>query len=161
MGLPRIELRNAPVPGEPGRVAHDPAQAGMVGVLVLDKGRREHDPGAHPPDDGGERDRVRRLRVELGVAVELDELDRRPELPRGLPRLGGALRGGAVRRGLAAGADDQVGRPARPGLLRDDAAAAELDVVGMGAERQEGRKFRKGLHSRLHRSGRWCLGSRR
>ena len=89
--------------------------------------------GAHPDD------------IEFGcggvIAVEFEELERRTEqrrTPLGLERPPG---GSAMRRRLAPRADDQVRRPACASLQRDDTAAAELDVVGVGAECQKRRNF--------------------
>ena len=72
------------------------------------------------------------------VAVEPEELDRRAEDFRGPLRLGGAPGRRAVGAGLAARANDQVHRPARAGFAGDQAAAAELDVVGVRAKGEEG-----------------------
>ena len=57
------------------------------------------------------------------------------------------------------GPDDE-GVYAAPGvgLARNHAAAAKLDVVGMGGEREHGRGVRRGSRSRLHRSVRWDRG---
>ena len=116
----------------------------MIRVLVLDDGRRQHDGRPDPPEHARQPDRVRDADFQVGIAVELEELERRTEqrgAPLGLER---PLGGRAVRRRLAPRADDQVRRPAGAGLQRDDAAAAELDVVGVGAERQERRTLRQG-----------------
>ena len=82
---------------------------------------------------------------EVGVAVEFEELERRAEQRRGPLGLRQSARSGVPwRRRLAARADDQVRRPPGAGLQHDDAAAAELDVVGMGAEGQQRRTLRQG-----------------
>ncbi len=133
----------------------------MVGVLVLDEAGGQHDPRPHPTDHAREPDRVGGADFQMGVAVELDELERRAEDGGGLLGLERPTLGGAVRPGLAPRADDQVRRPAASGLGDDDPAASELDVVGMGAECQERRAFRWGGRHRLHRTDRSRRGRHR
>ena len=119
--------------------------------------------GRTPADHAGQADRVRGLLLEVGVAVELDELQRTRRAARAPAwHSSQSLLRRAVGGRLAARADDQV-RPARPARVsqRDDAAAAELDVVGMRAEGQQRRRLRRGCRRRLHRSGRWCRGRHR
>ena len=71
------------------------------------------------------------------IAVEFDEFDRRAQERRRLFGLGGSLRRRAVGRRFAARTDDEVSLPAGPRFLRDDAAAAEFDVVGVRAKGQQ------------------------
>ena len=78
------------------------------------------------------------LLLEVGVAVELDQLQRRAERPRAGPALLQSLLRRAVAGRLAARADDHVRRAPGAGLQGDDAAAAEFDVVGMSSRRPAG-----------------------
>ena len=155
------QLGDAAVPGDAGGVANEAAEPGVVGVLVLDRGGRQHDGRPQPPDHAGEPDRVGGLGFQAGVTVELDQLQRRAQNRRRVPALQGALLGGAMGGRLAARADDHVDRAAGADLQGDDAAAAELDVVGMGAEGHQGRRLSSGVRHRLHRPARWCRGRRR
>ena len=138
------QLLQAAVTREPGRVADQAAEAGMVRVLVLDEARRQHDGRPDPPEDARQLDRVGGADFQMGIAVEFEELERRTEQRGGPLGLERPLGGRAVRRRLAARADDQVRRPAGAGLPRDDAAAAEFDVVGVRAEGQQRRTLRQG-----------------
>ena len=144
VGGPRLELPDPAVAREAGGVAHQPAQDGMIRVLVLHRSGREHDLRAHAADDRGELQGRRHARLEMRVAAEVGELDRRAQQFRRRPRLPGALRGRSVGRGLPPGAHHKEGGAARPGLAGNDPAAPELDVVGMSAKRQKG--FRAGRH---------------
>ena len=140
----------------------------MVGVLVAGQARGEHYPRPDPPDDRGQGQDMGRLGLEPRVPVELDILERRPEQGRGPTGLPGPHGRGAVRRRFAPRADDQVRGATRQGLARDDPAARELDVVGVRAEGEQGRRaggpgpgLRACLRSRLHRIGRWHPCSRK
>ena len=111
----------------------------MVGVLVLDRRRGQDDGRTQPPDHAGQADRVGGLLLEVGVAVELDELQRRAEhAPR--PGSASSVRSSGVP-WVADSPREQTtrcaGRPARVSS-GDDAAAAELDVVGMSSRRPAG-----------------------
>jgi len=127
----------AAVAGEPRGVAHELAEAPVVGVLVGHERGGEDDGGSVPAQETGERDRVRGLHLEVRVAVELEEFEGDAEERGGTLGLGGALGGGAVGAGFAAGADDAVRGAARAGLGGEDAAATEFQIVGMSAEGEE------------------------
>ena len=92
------------------------------------------------------------LLLEVGIAVELDQLQATRRAPCAGPALLQSFLGRAVAGRLAARADDHVGRAPGAGLEGDDAAAAELDVVGMTTERQQGRRLRSGVRHRLHQA---------
>ena len=89
------------------------------------------------------------------VAVEFNEFHRRTQNRRRLFRLGHPLRRFAVRCSFAARANDKMRRAAGAGFFRNDATAAEFDVVGMRAEGQQRRGFRTGFRCRLHRHALW------
>jgi hypothetical protein len=82
------------------------------------------------------------------VTVELEELEGGAEDLGGGLGLAGAEGRGAVGAGLAAGADDEVDGPSGAGLARDDAAGAELEVVGVRTESEEGREVLSGRHEK-------------
>jgi hypothetical protein len=138
MGGARAELRHPPVAGEPGRVPDYPPETRMVRVLVLDEARREDDPGPI----------LRMMAASLSAWAALASSWASPSSSTNssvAPRIAAAFRASAERtagvpcgRGLAAGADDEVGGPPGARLGGDHAPAAELDVVGMRAEGQEG-----------------------
>jgi hypothetical protein len=77
------------------------------------------------------------LQPEVGVAVEFGELEGGPEDLGGGLGLAGADGGCAVGAGLAAGTNNQMDGPAGAGLTGDDAAGAELEVVGVRPEGEE------------------------
>ena len=99
--------------------------------------------------------------LKADVAVEFDKLHRRAEQCRRFFRLGDPLRGRAMAGRFAARADNKVRRAAGADLPRDNAAAPELDVVGMRAKGQQRRGFTKGFRCRLHRNGQLYHGLRR
>src|SRR5206468_10148166 len=99
------------VPRQPGRVADQAAEAVMIRVLVLDDGRRQDDGRPDPPEYARQPDRVRGADFQVGIAVELEELERRTEQRRTSLGLEGPLGGRAIRGRLAPRADDQVRRP--------------------------------------------------
>ena len=84
---------------------------------------------------------------EVRVAAEIDELDGGAEDRSGFFSLLRAFGGRAVCAGFAARADDEMGGVAGLGFARDDAAATELDVVGVRAEGEK----RGGLVRQGHR----------
>ncbi len=51
----------------------------MIGMLVLDETRREDDTRPHAPQNARQGDGVSRPDFEVGIPIELDELDRGPE----------------------------------------------------------------------------------
>ena len=126
----------------------------MIRMLVLDQAGCEHDAGLHPAQDARQPDGVRGFDFEMGVAVQFDEFDRRAQQGCGLLRFGHTLRRRAVGTGFTAGTDDQVDRASKEAFLRDDPAAAELDVVGVRSKDEERRGVRRECRCRLHRNGR-------
>ena len=113
----------------------------MIGMLVFHQARRQHDRRPHAPENGRQLDGVRGTDFKMGIAVELDEFQRRAQDLRGLFCLARCAVRRAVRAGLAARADDEVRRPARRGFRSAiDAAAPEFDVVGVRAKREQRRR---------------------
>ena len=149
------EFIQSSVTGEPGGVAHEFPQPPMIGVLILDEAGCEDKARLEAPDRTSQFDGVCGFDFEMGIAVEINELDGCTQQGRGFFRLGHPLIRRAMRSGLTAGADDEVNVPAIARFLRDDSAAGEFDVVRMRAEDQQRRHFRWGGRYRLHRSGRW------
>ena len=113
------QFLHAAVTGEPGGVPHQLSEPRMVGVLVFNQARREHDARPHAPENTGQFDGVSDTDFEMGVAVELDEFERRAEQRGGFFCFGGSLRGRAVGCGFAARADDKMRRAAGARLARD------------------------------------------
>ena len=110
------------------------------------------------PHTSGQRDGVSRAKLEMRVAIELDELEQRAQqFGRGLG-FGHSLFGAAMRAGFAFRTDDQVNAAASAGLQGHDGTAAELDIVRMGTEDQERSRFRVGGRCRLHLLARSSLG---
>jgi hypothetical protein len=77
-------------------VAHEAAEAGVIGVLIFHEAVGKHDSWAVATNERREGDRVRRGDFKVGIAGELDEFVRCAQQRRGLGRLGGAFCGGAV-----------------------------------------------------------------
>jgi len=73
---------------------------------------------------------------QMRIPVQFDKLNRRAKERGGFFCLGHALRRRAMSPGFAARANDKMRRATSAGFFRDDAAAPELDVVGMRAEDQ-------------------------
>ncbi len=122
----------------------------MIRMLILDEARGENDARPHPAQNAGQRDGMGRPDFEVGVSIELDELDRRAEERRGSPRFSDALLGLAVRRRFAARAHDEMRRTPGKRLLHDHPAATELDVIRMCAEGQHRQSVRGVARCRLH-----------
>ncbi len=138
------QFRQAAVAGEARGVAHECAESPMVGMLILLGGRREHESRTQAAKHGGEPDGVGGFDFEVGVAVELEEFDGGTEMFCGGLGFLRALGRRAVGARLATRADHEVHGPAGTGLAHDDATAAKFDVVGMGAEGDKRRAFRRG-----------------
>ena len=109
-------------------------------MLVFHQARRQHDAGPDAPDDPRQFDGVSGADFQVRVAVEFEKFDRGAQQRGGFFGLGGALLRRAVAAGFAARADDKMRLASGPGFLRDHAAAAEFDVVGMRAEGQQRRE---------------------
>jgi hypothetical protein len=115
----------------------------VIGVLVLLYGGREHDGWFDAPDDGGEFAGVGGTDFEMGVAVELDELNGGTENFCGVLGFFSAFGRRSIGASFAARANDEMDWASGLRFAGDDAAAAELDVVGVGAEGKE-RKIKSG-----------------
>ncbi len=137
MGRLVAQLGESAIAGEAGGVAHETAEAGVVGVLIFDQGRREHQRRAMTAEQSREAQRVRGADLEAGVSVELDKFERGAEQRSGAFGLGDALGGSAVAAGLATRADDEVGRAAGACFEGDNGADSKLDVIGVGSENEE------------------------
>ena len=87
-------------------------------------------------------------------------LDRRPENLRGFFRFDRPLLRRSMAGRFAARADHEMRRPARAGFLGDDAPAGEFDVVRVGAEGQQRRKFSRFRYT-LHGDALWYHDSRK
>src|SRR5205814_9416116 len=114
----------------------------MIRMLVLDDAWGENDARPHPAQNPGQRDGMGRPDFQVGVSVELDELDRRAEERRGSPRFCDALLRLAMRRRFAARAHNQMRRSPGKRFLHDHTAASELDFVsmcGLGEQRKTNR----------------------
>jgi hypothetical protein len=72
----------------------------------------------------------------MGVTIQLDKFNRCAKECSGFLRLGHALRRCAVSSSFAPRADNEMRRATGAVFFRDDATAAEFDVVGMRAEGQ-------------------------
>ena len=156
VGGERLEFGQSTVASEARGVAHEAAEAGVIGVLIFHEAGGEHDSWAVAPNQRREGERVRRGDFKVGIAGELDEFVRRAQQRRGLGRLGGAFRGGAVGARFAARADDAVHGPTSRGGLSDNPAHAKFEIVGVGAKGEEGSEFRH--RCKLRRSGLWGHG---
>ena len=130
VGRRGAEFGDTTVAGEAGGVTDNFSKHGVVGVLVFGDGRREDDRRAHPADDRGDGERVREGWDEVGVAAEIGEFEGGAEKRSGFLGLGGALGGGAVGAGFAAGADGEMDGAASGRFQSDDPAGAKFDVVG-------------------------------
>src|SRR6476660_7694943 len=108
----------------------------MIRMLVLDDAWDKNYARPDPAQNPGQRDGMGRPDFEVGVSVELDELDSRAEKRCGFPRFYDALLRLAMRRRFAARAHDQMRRPPGKRFLHDHPAATELDVIRMCAEGQ-------------------------
>ena len=80
----------------------------MIGMLVFDQTRREHDAGPHAPDDFCQFDGVSGANFQMRIAVQFDEFNRCAEQRGGFFCLGRALFGRAVRAGFAARTNDKM-----------------------------------------------------
>ena len=125
----------------------------MVGVLIFHQARREHDARPHAPENTGHANGVRNADIKMGIAAEIDKLQRRTEERRGLFRLGDPLRGCAMGGRFAARAHNKVRLTAGADLTRDNAAAPELDIIGMCPKSQQRREFTRGFRYTLHEDG--------
>lgn len=150
------EFGEATVAGEAGGVAHELAEAPVVGVLVGHEGGGEDEAGPVAAEETGEGEGVRGFHLEVGVAVEFEEFEGDAEEGGGALGFGGAFGGRAVGAGFAAGADDAVHGAAGAGLGGEDAAATEFQIVGVGAEGEEG-----GEHGEERGAGRGERGAGR
>src|SRR5262249_57218339 len=65
MRRPLAKLAQASVARQPCGVAYELAESCMVGVLIGDTARRQHDTRPDPSDDARERDRMRRPDLEM------------------------------------------------------------------------------------------------
>ena len=63
----------------------------MIGMLVFDQARREHDAGPHAADDARQFDGVSGADFQMRVAVQFDEFNRCAQQRGGFFRLGDAL----------------------------------------------------------------------
>ena len=77
-------------------------------MLVPGQARRQHDAGTHPPNDARQFDRVSGTGFEMGIAIQLNKLNRRAEEGGGFFRLRRSLLRRAVRRRFAARANDEM-----------------------------------------------------
>ena len=127
----------------------------MIRMLILHATWRQHDARPNPPQHARQANRMFRSDLKMRVAAEVQEFNRCAQYPRGFLRLGLALIGCSVRAGFAARANHQMHFPAQTRLRRNHAAASELDVIGMGAKRQQRGGFSWGIRSRLHRIVQW------
>jgi hypothetical protein len=133
----RAQLFKAAVASQPHRIAHQHTEPPVVRVLILDDCWRQHDVGPVLSHKSGQRYGVGRAKLEMCVAIELDELERRAQqFGRGVG-LGHSLVGAAVRAGFALRTDDQVHAAAGADLQGYDCTTAELDIVRMRPEDQE------------------------
>ena len=138
------QLGHTAVARQPRGVAHQFAEAGVIGMLIVHKRRGKHDARPHAPQDAGELDGMGSADFEMGIAVEFDEFDRGAEQGRGASGFDVRLLGRAVAARFAARADDEMGGPAGARFVGDHAAAPELDVVRVGAEGQRAARAQLG-----------------
>ena len=75
MWCERAQLCKAAVASQPHRIANQHTQSPVVRVLILDDCWREHDVGLVLPYKARQRDGVSRAKLEMGVAIELDEVE--------------------------------------------------------------------------------------
>ncbi len=106
-------------------------------MLVFHQTRREHRAWAHPPQDSSQLDCMSGANFQACVAIQLDKFDGRAQQRRGFFGFGGALFGRAVGSGFAARGDDQMRFASGASLARDNAAAAEFDVVRVRPKSQQ------------------------
>ena len=109
----------------------------MVGMLVFNQTWREHDTRTNTTNHFRQPDGVRGANFQMRVAVQFEKFDRGAEQRGGFFRFGSPLFWSSVRAGFAARTHDKMGLAAGQGFPRDDPAAAEFDVVGMRAKRQQ------------------------
>ena len=143
MGRPRPQFLQPAITGEAGGIAHQPAQPAVVGVLVFHHRRRQDHGRLSSAQDAREENGMRGARLQMGVAVKLEEFHGGAQECRRFLGLGGPLGRGAPGSRLSPGADDKMGGPAALGFPGDYAPAAKLDVVGMGAKSEEGAGLRR------------------
>src|ERR1051325_7531733 len=101
----------------------------MIRMLVLDDAWGKNDARPHPAQNPGQRDRMGRPDFEVGVSVELDELDGRAEKRCCFLRFYAPSPWLAWRRRSAARAHDKRRRPPGKVFCHDPPAATELDVI--------------------------------
>ncbi len=70
------QFLHAAVTGEPAGVAHQLSEPRMIGMLVFDQARRQHDAGPHAPNDAGQFDGVGGADFEMRIAVQFDKFNR-------------------------------------------------------------------------------------
>src|SRR5437868_5854073 len=96
------QFRNAAVACQPCRVSHEFAESPMIGVLILDQARRQHYHRSNAAYDRRQLERMARADLQMGIAVEVDELQLRSQQGRRFFRLNGALSRSAESRRFAA-----------------------------------------------------------
>ena len=120
----------------------------MVRMLVLAQVRRQDHVRLEPADLPGERHRVGRIVLDVAVAAQFQELDRRPDDPGGVAGFLGAL----LRRPGAGGFALRSHQDARfvpvSNLLDQNGRTAEFDVVGMRSDRQDSHMGSEGVKLR-------------
>ena len=131
-----------PVARQAGGVAHDPPEPRVIRMLVFQETRRQDDARPQPPDDFGKLQGVLHALLQERIPVQDHELQGRPKDRGGFPGLERPLPGRAVRRRLPPGTDNQMRGTPRLRFACDDASAAKFNVVGMGAEYEQGRRLK-------------------
>lgn len=136
------QFPDAAVTRQPAGIARKLSQPRMIGMLIFTQARRQHDAWTHTADDARQFNCVGSANFKVCVSVQFDKLNRCTKKCGGFSRLGNPLLGCAEGCGFTARTNDKVRRAAGMGFFCNDAAASELDIVGMRAKGQQWREFR-------------------
>src|SRR5689334_7247710 len=102
------KLFQAAVSCKPRRDLHELAEPRVIGVLILNRCRREHDLRLDAPNNARQLDRMSRSNIQMRIPVEFNKLECRAEDLCRTFRFRRPLPGGAVGRSLTARTDDEM-----------------------------------------------------
>ena len=85
------QFLDAAITGQPAGIAHQLSQPRMIGMLIFDQARREHDARPHAADDARQFDCVSRANFKMRIAVQFDEFNCCAQKRGGFFRLGHPL----------------------------------------------------------------------
>ena len=127
---------------QPGCITHHFSQTPVIGMLIFNRTWGQHRAWTNTADNSRYLNGVSETEFQMGITVKFDEFNRCTQQASGFFRFSYSFSGCAMRSGFAARTNDKMHFASRMRFARDDAAAAKFNVVGMGAEGQQWRKFR-------------------